>query len=76
MISIEQVSSSFTEMRQKGIDLNHDFLLNNAVQKMRTRVTNTISLYKLTNAHFLLFYRLRVILYEMKYISDFITVLC
>ena len=29
-------------------------LVNNAVQKMRTRVTNTINLYKLTNALFLL----------------------
>ena len=36
---------------------DHDFLLllaNNVVQKMRTEVTNTISLYKLSNALLLL----------------------
>ena len=45
-------------MRQKGIDLNHDFYVvvgKNAVEKIRTQFTNTISLYKLSNVLLYLF---------------------
>ena len=44
-------------MEQKGKTFDHDFMLlvNNVVQKMRTRVTNMISLYKLTNVFFVIY---------------------
>ena len=48
-------------MCKKGIDLNHDFYV--VVGKQcRTRVTNTISLYKLTNV-LLLFICFKLVLH-------------
>ena len=41
-----------TETKLKGMNLDHEFyvkFVNNVVQKLRRRVTNTISLYDLTN---------------------------
>ena len=54
---------------QKGIDLSHNFYVfdvNNVVQKKRTRVTNTISLYKLTNI-LLLFICFKLVMKLMKF---------
>ena len=54
-------------MRQKGIDLNHDFYIVVGKQcrtEMRTQVTNTISLFQLTNV-LLLF-----ICFKLKYTKN------
>ena len=51
------VCNKDNRIHQKGMHLNQDFHVvvgKNFVQKMRMQITNTISLYKLTNV--LLFY--------------------
>ena len=50
-------------MIQKGTTLDHDFYV--VVQKMRTQVTNTISLYKITNALLLLIF-LKLVMKSIK----------
>ena len=60
-------------MDQKGMNLDHDLyeiLVNNVVQKMRKRVTNTISLYRLTYG-LLLFICLKLVMKLMKFCDSF-----
>ena len=56
-------------MDQKSTTFDNDFYVVvgviNVVQKMRTQVTNTISLYKLINAHLLLIY-FKLVMKSMK----------
>ena len=60
---------SFSEIEQKGMHLNHDFYVvvgKNVLQKMRRQVTNTISLYKLSNV-VLLFICFKLVMKLMKF---------
>ena len=50
-------------MIQEGTTFDHDFYV--VVQKMRTQVTNTISLYKITNALLLLIF-LKLVMKSIK----------
>ena len=57
-------------IHKKGMNLNNDFYiviaLNNVVQKMRTRVTNIISIYKLINV-ILIFICFKLVMKLMKF---------
>ena len=65
-------------MDQKGMNLNHDFyllLVNNVLQKMRRWVTNTISLYKLTNVLLLsICFKLKIVIQIHAFLIHPITV--
>ena len=66
-----EINFDFPGTSLKGMLLNHDFyvlLVNNVVQEMRRRITNTISLYKLANVLSLFIY-FKLVMKLMKFVN-------